>query len=91
MAPFSSLLLIDHRADFTLCIEAGSSLRSRRHIRTSMKTVIVDVGGPGFTAPKAAVCEESCQNHASMDDRAFRLKPCDNEREARDEHGDREG
>lgn len=35
-----------------------------------MKTVIADVGGPGFTDPKAAVCEESYQNHASMDDRA---------------------
>lgn len=56
-----------------------------------MKPVIADVGGPGFTDPKAAVCEESYQNHASMDDIALRLKPCDDEREARDEHGDREG
>ena len=56
-----------------------------------MKTVIAGVGGPGFTHPKAAFCEESYYNHATMDDRASRLKPCDYEREARDEHGDREG
>ena len=48
-------------------------------------------GGTCVTDPKAAVCEESYQNHASSDDRAPLLKPCDDEREARDEHGDGEG